>query len=212
MKLSNLLSLFIGSTVTSLCLIGNAPAKAYTFNLTGSLQNGDTFSGTYSIDDSVAQTTDVSNNINLSSYDINLYNPSNSLLTTFDSSIANNNGTSLGNTASFGVPNASDVSFQNLNSNYGLQLFFPEITSYTQALGNGIPTTDPGAIYIARVDGEINYTTGVRSGLKSASVTVKAAPEPAEILGTVGALAMGVALRRKKRIISALSKANSAAV
>ncbi len=38
------------------------------------------------------------------------------------------------------------------------------------------------------------------------------APEPAEILGTVGALAMGVALRRKKRMISALNKANSAVV
>ncbi len=49
---------------------------------------------------------------------------------------------------------------------------------------------------------------------QSGSVTAvgysQPAPEPATIMGTVAAIAMGVALRRKKRMISVLEKAHTA--
>ncbi len=203
--------------VSTIALVWGAvsPAKAIEFSLSGSLANGDTFGGEYTLSDQVANGSAVSSVQSFSQYDINVYDASHQTIDTFTEASANGfPGAIIGDLSSqYGVQGSLIEFGNNLPNGQKsiLQVVFANpITSYSQPLlGPPVQGLYYGGFLL---NGYTSTSNGITTQVTSATEASTAAPEPKEILGTLCAIGMGVALRMKKRLSSIREEANSAAV
>lgn len=161
-----------------LAVMNARPVRATDFNIVGTLANGDTFNGTYSIGNSIAANADVKQMTSLTAYNVNLFDPLGNSLGNFSSTVFGDIGVIVGDLGLYyGLVGKSDILFVNSQSELE-SVFSGTITTLNQPLGNNIADNTDGFAYGRLLNG-LSYNNQI-TPLATASVTdaSQSVPEP----------------------------------